>query len=401
MSETLFDAEALILIGAGAFTLPLVAGRLRIPAVVLEIVFGVIIGPEALSWIGSGPAEQPAIALLAFLGLLLLMFLAGFEVDFEKLERHGLAQVITGLAVFGVVVGAGWVATGFLDVSGTNQRIFLTLLVSAASVGIVLPALRGSGRSNTALGQIIIITAVIAEFLATVSIVVLLIIVEDGFGFGVLAVPGLFAVFWVMLVAIRRAAWWYPEKFERFFSYDDPDEMGIRASLALLLVFVGISLSLGIEPILGAFLAGVMFAFVFRETGPLEERLAAFAYGFFVPVFFINVGLTFPLSELGTGDVFRQALALIAVAVAIKVVPSLLLVLRRFRLREALGAGVLLAGQLSVIIALAETGLDLGLLTPGLEAGAVLLVAVTAILSPILFRVLVPARSPVGNGELR
>ncbi|MFQ5517317.1 MAG: cation:proton antiporter [Acidimicrobiia bacterium] len=401
MSETLFDAEALILIGAGAFTLPLVAGRLRIPAVVLEIVFGVIIGPEALSWIGSGPAEQPAIALLAFLGLLLLMFLAGFEVDFEKLERHGLAQVITGLAVFGVVVGAGWVATGFLDVSGTNQRIFLTLLVSAASVGIVLPALRGSGRSNTALGQIIIITAVIAEFLATVSIVVLLIIVEDGFGFGVLAVPGLFAVFWVMLVTIRRAAWWYPEKFERFFSYDDPDEMGIRASLALLLVFVGISLSLGIEPILGAFLAGVMFAFVFRETGPLEERLAAFAYGFFVPVFFINVGLTFPLSELGTGDVFRQALALIAVAVAIKVVPSLLLVLRRFRLREALGAGVLLAGQLSVIIALAETGLDLGLLTPGLEAGAVLLVAVTAILSPILFRVLVPARSPVGNGEPR
>ena len=83
-------------------------------------------------------------------------------------------------------------------------------------------------------------------------------------------------------------------------------------------------------------------------------------------------------------------MGLIAVAVTIKIVPALLLVLRGFTLRESLASGVLLAGQLSVIIALAEFGVQLGLIDEGLEAGAILLVGVTAIASPIVFRFLAP-----------
>ncbi len=197
------------------------------------------------------------------------------------------------------------------------------------------------------------------------------------------------------LFVVRRMAWWYPEKFERLFTTHDPDELGIRASLALLLVFVGVSVLLQVEPILGAFLAGAAFAFVFRYSGDLETRLAGFAYGFFIPIFFISVGINFPLGELADASVLKKALLLILVGIFAKILPAIALRLRRLSTRESLAAGVLLAGQLSVIIALAEFGKnELQVIDEGLEAGAILLVGVTAIFSPIVFRLLAP---PVGS----
>ena len=168
--------------------------------------------------------------------------------------------------------------------------------------------------------------------------------------------------------------------------------MGIRATLALLFVFVGVAVALNIKPILGAFMAGALFAYVFRDTGELEARLSGIGYGFFIPIFFINVGVNFPLGELSDGSVLGKAVALIGIAVAAKLIPALFLMLRGFSFREAAAAGVLLAGQLSVIIALAGFGVQLGLIDEGLEAGVILLVGVTAIASPIVFRLLAPRR---------
>jgi Kef-type K+ transport system membrane component KefB len=381
----------LVLIGLGAFGLPLIARRIGVPAVVLEIVFGLAIGPSIFDVVARGSHDFEFIELLAELGLLLLMFLAGFEVDFDRLERQGPGPVLVGLAAFGLILVSAWIGFGILGSDSTNQRIFLTLLVSAASLGIVIPALRATGRASTGVGQLTIVTAVLAEFLSAAGIVVFGVFVQSGFGWGLLRVPGLFVVLALVLAAIRRMAWWYPERFERLFTGHDPDELGIRVSLALLLVFVGISELLKVEPILGAFLAGATFKFVFRNTGELETRLSGFAYGFFIPIFFISVGIRFPLDALSDASVLTKALLLIAVAIVVKLLPALLLTIRGLTVRESLAAGVLLAGQLSVIIALAEYGKDeLGVIDEGLAAGAILLVGVTAILSPIIFRLMLP-----------
>lgn len=385
-------AGGFVLIGIGAFTLPLVARRMGTPAVVLEILYGLLLGPEVLDWISAASSDAQFIEILAELGLFLLMFLAGFEVDFERLERQGSGPVLTGLVVFGLIVTAAWFGFGLLDLESNDQRIFLTLLTSAASLGIVIPALRTTGRTGTRLGQMTIVIAVEAEFLSAASIVAFGVWFQEGFGFGLLAVPALFAMMIVALFSLRRLSWWYPERFERLFSTHDPDELGIRATLALLFVFVGVAVALNIEPILGAFMAGALFAYVFRDTGELEARLSGIAYGFFIPIFFINVGVNFPLGELSDGSVLGKAVALIGIAVAAKLIPALFLMLRGFSFREAAAAGVLLAGQLSVIIALAGFGVQLGLIDEGLEAGVILLVGVTAIASPIVFRLLAPRR---------
>lgn len=377
---------SLIAIAAAAFLIPLLAGRIRIPAVVLEIGFGVIVGP-VFGLIESG---EPLLGFLAEFGLFLLMFLAGFEIDFTRLERQGPAQLLSGLVLVGTFLAASYVGAGFLEQESIEQRMFLTFLMSAAALGLVVPALRDTRRTGTRVGQMILITAVLAEVLSLVGIVVLSVVVEKGLGIDLLSIPTLLGVMLLALVVLRRAAWWYPERFERLFRSDDPAEMGTRATLALLFVFVGLSTLLEIEAILGAFLAGAVFTFVFREPGGLEEQLNGFAYGFFIPIFFINVGIAFPLDELRDPEILGQALSLVGIAFVVKLVPSMLLMLRRFSGREALASGFILAGQLSVIIALADFGLDLGLLSTGLRAGAIMLVAVSAVVSPVMFRALAP-----------
>jgi Kef-type K+ transport system membrane component KefB len=158
----------------------------------------------------------------------------------------------------------------------------------------------------------------------------------------------------------------------------------------LLFVFIGVSLALGMDPILGAFMAGAIFAFVFRNPGDLEQRLSGFAYGFLIPIFFISVGIRFPLDALADTSVLLVALSIIVVAISAKLIPTPLLMLRRLSLRESLGVGVLLAGQLSVIIALAEVGVQIGIISEGVSAGAVLVVGVTALLSPVVFKIISP-----------
>lgn len=395
--EILPNATTFIVIGIAAFLLPLFARVIRVPAVVLEILFGLMIGPQVLGLIGSETASEGFVLVLAEIGLFLLMFLAGFEIDFTSLEREGRGPILFGIVFYAIVVGLSWLGLGIVDLSSTNERIYLTLLVSAASVGIIVPTLRATNRTSTLQGQVTIVIGILAEFLAATGIIVFSVWFTNGWGLQMLAVPVFALVLLVSLWLMRTLAWWYPDSAERLFVGSDPDEIGIRFSLALLFVFVGLSIALGMDPILGAFMAGAVFAFVFRNPGDLEERLAGFSYGFLIPIFFISVGIRFPLDALSDTSVLLAAVGIIVVAILAKLIPAPLLMLRRLSLRDSVASGVLVAGQLTVIIALAEVGVQIGIISEGVSAGAVLLVGVTALLSPVIFKILSPpveARTP-------
>ena len=389
-NEILPNAVTFIVIGFAAFLLPLVARLVRVPAVVLEILFGLLIGPQVLGLIGSETASEGFVLVLAEIGLFLLMFLAGFEIDFTSLEREGVGPILFAIGFFVAVVLLAWFGLGFVDLATTAERIYLTLLVSAASVGIIIPALRSANRTNTRQGQMTLVIGIIAEFLAATGIIVYAVWYQNGFGVELLYVVVFAAVLLGSLWIMRTLAWWVPDQAEKLFSGQDPDELGIRFSLALLFVFVGLAIALGMDPILGAFMAGAVFAFVFRDSGNLEERLTGFAYGFLIPIFFISVGIRFPLDALSDTAVLVAAITIIVVAIAAKLIPAPVLMLRGLTFRESMGAGVLLAGQLSVIIALAEVGVQIGIIGEGVSAGAVLLVGVTALLAPVVYKLLCP-----------
>ncbi|MEE8485727.1 MAG: cation:proton antiporter, partial [Acidimicrobiia bacterium] len=241
MSEVVFavggvlpSATTFIVIGLAAFLLPLVARRVGLPAVVLEIMFGLLIGPQILGLISTETASEGFILVLAELGLFLLMFLAGFEIDFTSLEREGRGPILFGFGFYGLILVLSWFGLGMVGLDNINEQIFLTLLISAASLGIIIPALRGAKRSGTQQGQMTIVIGILAEFLAATAIIVFVVWIKNGWGIELLAVPLFVLILLATLWLMRTLAWWYPERAERLFVGNDPDEMGIRFSLSLL-----------------------------------------------------------------------------------------------------------------------------------------------------------------------
>ncbi|MFH2071827.1 MAG: cation:proton antiporter, partial [Actinomycetota bacterium] len=180
---------SLILIATAAFVIPLVAGRIRLPAIVLEILFGIVVGP-VLGIIDPG---EELLGFLAEFGLFLLMFLAGFEIDFGRIERQGKSHLAGAVVMFALFFGATFVAVPLLDVSDVDQRLFLSFLLSAAALGLVVPALRAVRQADSRLGQAILITAVVAEVLGLIGVVVVGALVENGPGRQLLAIPALIA----------------------------------------------------------------------------------------------------------------------------------------------------------------------------------------------------------------
>ncbi|MBN2320822.1 MAG: cation:proton antiporter [Acidobacteria bacterium] len=374
------NATAIILIAVAAFLLPLIAARLRLSAVTLEILFGILVGPYILNLV----EPTGLLEFLADFGFLLLMFLSGFEIDFGNIEKQGPRQLVNGALTFAITLGlAYWFAHAL------GYGVFVTFLLATTSVGLVVPILRNTRRTATRLGQFILIAALMADFLTLVGVTVFALIHEHGLGWRVLNIPALFLAIALFLIILKRVVWWRPEWFERLFVSNDPSEMGIRASLALMFVFVGLSYALEIEDILGAFLAGTVFALVFRHRGSLEQQLSGFSYGFLIPIFFIHVGLGFELPVLFEPGVFILALELIGAAVVVKILPPLL-VLRRLPLREVLASGVLLSARLSLVIAVATLGVRIGLMDEALHSSVILLALVTSTFAPTLFRFLAP-----------
>jgi Kef-type K+ transport system membrane component KefB len=172
----------------------------------------------------------------------------------------------------------------------------------------------------------------------------------------------------------------------------------VRASLALMLAFVAVASLLGVETILGAFLAGALFSFVFREKEAVEHKLSSLGFGFFIPIFFIDVGMSFDLSGLFGGEVWRQLGFVAGASLVAKVVPCLLLLAAGLRFREALGSGVLLAAPLTLLVAESRIGLEIGAIDSTMSLTIVLFAVLGGIVFPTAFRGLArPPRAPAAR----
>jgi len=213
------------------------------------------------------------------------------------------------------------------------------------------------------------------------------VIKSNGFSVTNLNIILYFAIVIFLLRILRRLAWWNPQLFSRMFDGNDPEELGIRSSLALMLTLVGVAVLFDIEAILGAFLAGTLFAFVFPNRGSLESSLKGFSYGFLIPIFFINIGLNYDISLFSNTEFYIDVLYLFGIAVVVKLVPSLLLIFSKISLSKIFAGGFLLSARFSLIIAMAEIGVELELLSKNLEQQIILLAVLTATVSPLLFRI--------------
>jgi len=380
-----------------AFLVPLllssIRGRLAIPIVVSEIVAGMIVGRSGFGWVVP---DNGALDVLKELGFVLLMFLSGMEIDFRSLRnndrheaRHQSSWSPLSLAVlnFGAtLLMAGAFAWGLKWIGATTDPWMMGLILSTTALGVVVPILKEVGLSQTLFGQTILLATVIADFVTMFLISILVAIISSGLTAEIL------------LVFLLFVAFFFAARFGSFLSRIDSlqrvieelshatAQIKVRAAFSTLLIFVVLAESLGIEIIVGAFLAGAIVSLLRTpEDRELSRQLEAIGFGFFIPIFFIMIGVDFNLPALlsSTGALFSVPLLLVA-AIAVKVIPAFV-----FRLnhtwRETLAAGILMCPRLSLIIAAAAIGKKLGVIDESVNAGIVLVAIVTVTAAPLAF----------------
>ncbi len=381
-----FDAISLVFISLGAFLLPLLGNKIKIPGIVLEIAYGIIVGP-VLNLVS--PSEF--ISGLAILGFLLLMFLSGFEIEIEKFQDSGIRALLMPSLMF-----TGTVLISFFLVTRLNYPFFLGLVLCTTSVAIVIPILRSDETIKTNYGQLLFMTALLSDILTLLGATILASVERSG-GYGIknLNVILYFVFVTLVLRIVKRVAWWNPQLFSRMFDGNDPEELGIRSSVALMLTLVGVAVLFEIEAILGAFLAGTIFAFIFPNRGSLESSLKGFSYGFLIPIFFINIGLNYDITVFSNTQFYLEVIYLFGIAIAVKMLPTILLIFSGINLKQIIAGGFLLSARFSLIIAMAEIGVEIDLISKAIEQQIILLAVLTATIAPIGYKLLTPKTKEV------
>jgi Kef-type K+ transport system membrane component KefB/Trk K+ transport system NAD-binding subunit len=393
----------LLVVIALAFSVPLLLSHFKqfgIPIVVGEIIAGIIVGKSGLNIVQAGTVLR----ILAELGFAYLMFLSGLEIDFAAVLNHDSDQpgfslgqlvdnpLLIGAMLFGLTL-VGSLGAGFFFQSQNliGDPWLMALILSTTSLGVVLPVLKERGMTGNRYGQTLLVSSLVADFTSILLISVYVLLRSQGLTLEILLVLVLFAVF---VVAYRIAALYREHLPAKHFIEElssATSQIKLRGSFVLALVFIALAESLGIEVILGAFMAGVIAALLSRgEETILRQKLDAIGYGFFIPIFFVMVGVNFDLPALLSSQraIFLIPI-LIGTAYAVKLVPAFL-----FRVKygwpETWSAGVILSARLSLIIAAAAIGLELGVISSAVNSAIILIALITCTLSPILFNQLLP-----------
>ena len=354
--DTQTRLQALLVVSVVAAAAPFVCallGRSRVPQVVVLIVGGMLVGPQVAGW-----AQPEAIDLVANVGLAFLFLLAGYELELDHFRERAGRLAVVGWLVSAVV---SIVVTGLLAAAGlVNAFVPIALALTATALGTLLPILRDNDMLSGPLGRFIMPAGAVGEFFPIVGIAVFL--GSRGRLYGLVSL--------VLVCAVALALAWLPRlaRLNRFEAISrqgehETSQTTLRLTMMLLFGLLVIASEVGLDVVLGAFLAGV----VLRRWAPgdvaaLEHKLDAVGYGFFIPVFFVASGMALDLGSIKEAPL--RMLGFFALLLTVRGLPSLLLYRRDLLLRQRVQMMLLTATSLPMLVALAAVGLDTGHMLP-------------------------------------
>jgi len=366
-----------------------------LPSVVLEIVAGIVIGPSVL---GIVDVDQ-SIEVISVIGLAFLLFLAGLEVDFERLRGRVLSLTLAGFVVsFGIAIVAALV----LEKAGLIETpLLVAIILCATSLGVLIPVLKDAGQSGSTFGQLIIAAGTIADFGAVILLSIFF-SGEGGVGSTLLLIGGLVVLAVAVFLAIRGAERSTTISSDLLRLQDTTAQIRVRGAIVLLVGFAAIADKLGLETILGAFMAGAILSLLDRDqkmTHPdFRRKLEAMGFGFFIPVFFVTSGVRYDLdalvaqtSNLVMLPIFLGALLLV------RGLPALLY-RRVLDARHTAVAGIMQATSLPFIVAATAIGLDLGLMDAAESAALIGAGLLSVLIFPLLGLTLLRRGGPMAAG---
>jgi Kef-type K+ transport system membrane component KefB len=369
LQQTLIDLAIVSLLAALA---PIVSGLLsrRVPQVVIFIVGGILIGPEVLGW-----ADPEGLQLVSNLGLGFLFLLAGYELELGLFrERAGRLAIKSWLvtAVVAIVVTGALASVGFV-------RAFVPIAIglTTTALGTLLPILRDNQMLEGRFGGFIMAAGAVGEFLPIVAIAIFL--SASGAFLGLISLVVIAGVALLLTFVPRLVRY---DKLRRIVAEGEhaTSQTTLRWTIFLLFALLVIAAYFGLDVVLGAFLAGV----VLRRWAPgdvhaLEGKLDAVGYGFFIPVFFVTSGMSLDLKSIIESP--ARLVVFFVLFLVVRGLPALFFYRHDLPMRGRVQMMLLTATALPLLVALAEIGLESGVMLP--ENAAALVGA--GVLSVIVF----------------
>ena len=395
---------SLVIVVVAAFLTPIIVNRLNVtflPVVVAEILMGIIIGNSFLGLVH----KDEMLNILSTLGFIFLMFLSGLEIDFSAFKkdtrkRQGINKdeknlpshlqlaltVFSLIMVLSIILAFAFKWLGFVD-----DVLLMVIIISTISLGVVVPTLKEMNIMRTTIGQFILLVAVLADLFTMVLLTIYGGINGEGGGsIWLSAILIVFtAIFYLLGSVFKRLNF-----MQRLMG--GTTQIGIRAIFALIILLVALAEGVGAEYILGAFLAGVVVSLL-KPDEEMIHTLDSFGYGFFIPIFFIMVGV-----DLDIPSLIKEPSLLIIIPILIlsfivsKLIP-VLFIRRWFDTKTTIASAFLLTSTLSLVIAAAKIAEELKAITSEMSGILILSAIITCVFVPVVFKKLFPIPDEVNR----
>lgn len=388
---------SLVIVVLAAFLTPIIVNRLNVnflPVVVAEILMGIVIGNSFLNIV----ERDSILNILSTLGFIFLMFLSGLEIDFKAFKKDKRARqgqnddessipghLNLALTVFAfIMIISILLAYVFKWLGLVDDVLLMVIIISTISLGVVVPTLKEMNIMRTTIGQFILLVAVLADLVTMILLTVYGAI--NGQGGSTIWLIGILVVFtaisYILGVQFKRMS--FLQKL-----MDGTTQIGIRAVFALIILLVALAEGVGAENILGAFLAGVVVSLL-NPDEEMVEKLDSFGYGFFIPIFFIMVGVDLNIPSLIKEPKLLIIIPILIVAFIISKLIPVMFIRRWFDMKTTIASAFLLTSTLSLVIAAAKISERLNAISAETSGILILSAVITCVFVPIIFKKLFP-----------
>jgi Kef-type K+ transport system membrane component KefB len=359
--------------------------RLAPPVVVLELLFGILIGPH-----GFDLASTDEFSLFfANLGLGMLFYFAGYEINFERIRgaplrlgaRGWLLSVAIAYAIGGVLVALGTI----------DSLVYTGSAMATTAIGTLVPILRDSGEMRTKFGTYLLAAGAVGEF-GPILLVTLFLSTDHPLREAVILVAFVLIAVAIALLSMG-VVWRKLPALER--TLEASNQLAVRVTVVLVFGLVGLAGDLHLDILLGGFVAGMITRAALRghEVAVFDSKLTAVGFGFFVPFFFIYSGMTFDLEALGAIGPMLKLVMFFVLFLVVRGVPALLLYRHTLRQRQRVALAFYCATELPLVVAITTIAVDDGHMKTSTAAGLVGAAMLSTLIFPFLGRAMLEART--------
>jgi Kef-type K+ transport system membrane component KefB len=355
---------AIVVVAAlSAVLVAAVPKRLAPPVVVLELVLGIVIGPEILDLAHS----DDFVNFFANLGLGMLFFFAGYEIDFERIK--GTPMKLGGLGWL-LSVGLAYGIGGALAAAGiVVSFLFTGSAMATTAIGTLIPILRDNGELKTRFGTYLLAAGGAGEF---GPILLVTLVLSTGHPLHEAAILLAFVALAIALaVASVRYAWRGWPALER--TFEASSQLAVRVTVVLIFGLVLLAGKLGLDILIGGFVAGMITRLALKghELQVFESKLTAVGFGFFVPFFFVTSGIEFDLAALGSAEAIAKLVMFFVLFLVVRGAPAMLLYRGVLAARERAALAFYCATELPLVVAITTIAIDEGHMETSTAAGLV------------------------------